>query len=295
MIFIDISLNPRANGPVDDLFCTLTTLPDKPLVTYLDLIALRKQREEEDSPDNPATLAPKHGIPVLSHREVMDKYWGQEPFTEEFMYTSEDKTHMMDMGHELVSMIVVDFLQSRLQLVIFSTFTTWKYTDTLFLSNYSFLTRNPQHEKDSKVPWPEEFPEHWYGPINRARPRQKEKMEIVLNTTGQENVPSNQVALTINHPCELNIGVEQCELPRECDEHGIIYTQVNDGTPIVSNIHGGGDPNETYLFRLQRLVTVGTVGIGKHTLKISSPGDLDSIIVLAGMYCVSLFGEDERN
>ena len=299
VIVVDLSLNAKANGPVDDFFRTITTLPNKPLVIYLDLTSVGKQSLEEDwrqeSPNNPATLAPKHGIPVLSHREVMAKYWGQEPFTEELMYPTEDKQHMIDMGHDLVSMMVVDFLQSRLQLVNLPTFPTWNYTDPLCLSNYSFLASNPQHKEDSKVPWPEEFSEQWYGPINRGRPGQKEKMVIVLNTTGQEDVPSTQVALNIDHPCTLNIGVEQCGIPGECDHHGIISAQVNYGTPIVSNLHGRGDPHEPYLFRLQRLVTVGTVGVGKHTLTITSAGDRDSIIVLAGLYCVPLFGEDERN
>ena len=174
VIVVDISLNAKANGPIDDFFCTITTLPNKPLVIYLDLTSVRKQRYKEDwrqeSPYNPATLEPKYGIPVLIHWEVMAKYWGQEPFTEELMYRTSDKQHMIDIGHDLVSMMVVDFLQLRLQLVNLTTFPTWNYTGPVFLSNCSFLESNPQHEEDSKVPWPEEFSEHWYGPINRARP-----------------------------------------------------------------------------------------------------------------------------
>ena len=100
-------------------------------------------------------------------------------------------------------------------------------------------------------------------------------MVIVLNTTGQEDVPSTQVALNINHPCILNIGVGQCGLPGECGDHGIISAQANDGTPIVSNIHGRGDPYEPYIFRLQRLITVGTVGVGKKTLTFTSASDCD--------------------
>ena len=74
-------------------------------------------------------------------------------------------------------------------------------------------------------------------------------MVIVLNTTGQEDVPSTQVSLNINHHCTLNIGVDLCGLPGECDHHGIISAQFNDGTLIVSNLHGRGDPHISYLLR----------------------------------------------
>ena len=108
-------------------------------------------------------------------------------------------------------------------------------------------------------------------------------MVIVINITGQEDVPTTQVALNINHPCTLQIGVRKCGHPGECDHHVIISDQVNDGKPVVTNLHGWIDPHESFLFRLKILITLSTVFVGNNTLTITSAGDRDSVIVLVGL------------
>jgi len=274
---------------LDDFFHVLTTLPNKPLVIYLDLTSFRAQLQTENwkqvRPTNPAVLAPKHHIPVISQRAVMSKYWGKEPFTEELMYPTKDKQHMIDMGHDLVSMMIVDFLQSRLQLVnTLQRMPVLNHTDTLCLSNYSMLNSNPQHHVDIGAPWPEEFSQHWYT-IDHARSGQHAKDVIVLNTTRNKDVYT-EVTLDIRQRCTLTIGVELCGIPGECDQHGIVSAQVDNGTGILIDLHGRGDPHEPYLFKLQRLRTVAEVGVGKHKLTISSASVRESaILVLTGLYC----------
>ncbi|KAL3913408.1 MAG: hypothetical protein SGILL_006502, partial [Bacillariaceae sp.] len=264
VILVDLSLNSGANSFIDRFFHTLVTLPNKPLVIYLELTSVRKYKLlEKDgldyrkvSSNDPATLAAKHGIPVISQREAVGRLWGTEPFTEDLMYPSADTQHMIDMGHDFVAMMVVDFLQERLRLVDEKLLPELEYTDPLCVSNYSFLNSVPMHHVDVGPPWPAEFFPEWSSPINHARAGQNAKDVVVLNTTGQEDV-STRAVLNISRPCTLQIGVEHCGIPGECDNHGIISAQVDDRQPIKDNLHGRGDPHEPYLFKLQRLFTVG--------------------------------------
>jgi len=291
VIVVELSLNSGGPIDIDDLFRALTSLPNKPFVIYLDLTSFLQQKTDKNwqqiHPGNPAVLAPKHHIPVVSYRRVMAKYWGQAPFTEELMYPTRDKVHMMDMGQDLVSMMVVDFLQSRLHMVkTLQRMPILNYTDTLCLSNYSMLGSKPQHHVDIRAPWPEAFSQHWFT-IDHARFGQKAKSVIVLNTTRIKNVYT-EVTLNISRPCSLQIGVELCGLPRECDHHGIVSARIDNGRRVL--IDQRGDPHKPFPFKLQRLFPVGEVGAGKHKLSISSASVRESaILVLTGLYCTPFF------
>mmetsp|Transcript_12126 Transcript_12126/g.17417 ORF Transcript_12126/g.17417 Transcript_12126/m.17417 type:complete len:499 (-) Transcript_12126:1893-3389(-) len=292
VILVELSLNAIASDFIDRFFHTLVTLPNKPLVIYLELIsALKYGRRKEQGldchqmrPDDPASLAAKHRIPIISQREAMAQLWGTEPFTEDLMYPTADKQHMIDMGHDFVARMVVDFLQPRLRSVKEKSLPDLEYTDPLCVSNYSFLNSVPMHHTDVGLPWPAELFPKWSNPINHARAGQNAKDVIILNTTGKEDV-STRIVLNISQPCELQIGVELCGIPGECDHYGIISAQLQDRQPVKTNLHGKGNPHEPYIFKLQKLFTVGGVDKGEHNLTISSAGGHDSKLVMTGLYC----------
>ena len=48
VIVVELSINTIADSLMDDIFCALTTLPNKPLVVYLDLTSVQNYTEEEE-------------------------------------------------------------------------------------------------------------------------------------------------------------------------------------------------------------------------------------------------------